>query len=727
MELNLLVSLPKQLKEEEVLYALPFDINEEAKAVKGHCVVDTMSIAIYIDEKRIKEFIIDQFDEYECIQQNGSCMLLGKNADTTTYLCAFTHTHFLRYAEMVKLLNYYKEYGRFIKHTDADEPTCPNCGLPLDGASVCPYCVKKSTYLKRLVRMIGPYKGFFIAAVICTILANLIAIVRPFLQRMLIDEYITKMKAVDTRFVQIAAAMGILVLFNWLFDFVNMKASSTVALSLGRDIRMELFRKTQRLSMAAVSKRTPGDLINRVNSDANKLQDFITANGKDMIVRLFSIVSIGVILFVLDPFLAVLVIIPVPFVALITNRLFTIMRTKYGRQWRLRTRYSSLLHDILNGIREVKSYGNEKREIKRFENASEAFMKSCRRAELTWNLTVPFVWFILSIGTYFVVYFAGYSVLEEKMTLGYFVMYYSFVCMIYEPLEWLLRLPKLLADTTVSAVRVFEIMDEVDDIKEKEEPVKIDIKGNIKFEDVSFGYKVYHPVLKNINCEIKQGEMIGIVGHSGVGKSTMINLIMRLYDCTAGDIKIDGVSLRDISQESLRSQIGVVLQETYLFEGSVYDNIRYSKPDATFEEIIQAAKIANAHEFITKLPDGYNTRVGNKGHSLSGGERQRIAIARAILHNPRILILDEATASLDTQTERQIQEALNRLIKGRTTIAIAHRLSTLSNADRLFVLDQGKLVEAGTHTDLLQKKGVYYRLVMAQRQTAKLKKIKTAV
>ena len=221
--------------------------------------------------------------------------------------------------------------------------------------------------------------------------------------------------------------------------------------------------------------------------------------------------------------------------------------------------------------------------------------------------------------------------------------------------------------------------------------------------------------------------MIGIVGHSGVGKSTMINLILRLYDVTQGSVKIDGVDIRKISQQSLRSQVGVVLQETYLFDGSVLDNISYAKPDATFEEIVEAAKIAHAHEFITKLPDGYNTRVGNKGHTLSGGERQRIAIARAILHNPKIIILDEATASLDTETERQIQEGLNRLCEGRTTIAIAHRLSTLSNADQLIVLDKGRLAEMGTHDELMRKKGVYYGLVMAQRKTTKMKKVEKTV
>ena len=274
---------------------------------------------------------------------------------------------------------------------------------------------------------------------------------------------------------------------------------------------------------------------------------------------------------------------------------------------------------------------------------------------------------------------------------------------------------------------MFEILEEDNDISDTENAVSLDIKGDIEFKNVYFGYKAYNPVLKDISFSIKQGEMIGIVGHSGVGKSTLINLIMRLYDPTAGEVLIDGKDVRDISQNSLRSQVGVVLQETYLFNGTVLDNIRYAKPDATFEQIVNAAKTANCHDFITRMPDGYNTVVGERGYNLSGGERQRIAIARAILHDPKILILDEATASLDTQTEKQIQDALDRLIKGRTTIAIAHRLSTLANADRLIVLKKGKVAEIGTHTELLRNKGVYYELVMAQKQTARLRKSEAAV
>lgn len=265
-----------------------------------------------------------------------------------------------------------------------------------------------------------------------------------------------------------------------------------------------------------------------------------------------------------------------------------------------------------------------------------------------------------------------------------------------------------------STERIFDVIEQDPDIKEAPNAVSHEIQGEITFDNVTFGYQSYEPVLENINITIKPGEMLGLVGHSGAGKSTFINLVMRLYDVDEGSIKIDGIDLRHIKKEDLNRQIGVVLQETFLFSGSILENVRYSKPDATFEEIILACKLANAHDFIIKLPDGYDTLVGERGHRVSGGERQRIAIARAILSNPRILILDEATSSLDTNTELKIQEALRRLVKGRTTIAIAHRLSTLKFADRLMVIDKGKKAELGTHKELMDLKGIYYGLVAAQ-------------
>lgn len=727
--MNLKVSLPKGHNESEFVFYLPFDLNKSARRTEGHFCVTENEIFVFIDGELSDKYAIDDFEEFACEQLVGCSMMVGRNEDGSGQkcLCAFTQDKFIKFAELCKILEHYKRTGIFVRETDNHEPRCPKCGMPLESGTECPFCVNKLAVMWKLIKRTAPYKWYFIGAVLCTVAAEIVGVIWPYVNKILVDNYVTpKTLGAGNGFFIICSVMVGLTAFGGLLDYLNMKCSFKVALSVGRDLRQDVFEKSQSLSMSSISKRTAGELIKRVSNDANKLQSFITDNGKDAVVKVFSLIIVAVITFMMNWKLALIAVVPVPFVALIVKRLFNIMAIRYGVVWRMGFRHSTLLHDILNGIKVVKSYGNEKREIERYTEASSNVAKASTRAETVWYLTWPLSDFIMTIGSFFVLYFGANSVLNAEMTLGTLMQFTSYVWMLYVPIRWLIQIPRILADASVSATKVFEILEEKSDVRDIENPVDLDIKGNIEFDDVYFGYKVYNPVLKGISCKINQGEMIGIVGPSGVGKSTMINLVLRLYDCTQGRILIDGVDIRNISQKSLRSQIGVVLQETFLFEGSVLDNITYAKPNATFEEIIEAAKIANAHEFITKLPDGYNTRVGNKGYSLSGGERQRIAIARAILHNPKIIILDEATASLDTQTEKHIQEALARLTKGRTTIAIAHRLSTLSNADRLLVLDRGKLAEFGTHDELMRNKGVYYKLVMAQRQTTRMKKVANA-
>ena len=728
--MNLLLSAPKGHELSEYVYSLPFNLYGKAKKVDGTLSVTKNEIIVYIDGEEIDRFGFSDYEEYACEQLVGCSMMVGRVDDRSQKcICAFTQDSFIAFAELCKIINHFLTTGHLVEESTIDEPKCPKCGLPLDGYTECPYCASKVKTFSKLFGRLKPYKGVFAIAILCTVLGELLNVLSPQINRILIDDYVIPQNVSHwLGFGLLCAAMFGVIIINTAINWVNMKCSYYVSLNLGQDLRQDVFNKTLELSMSSISKKTAGDLINRVSNDANKLQSFLTDNGKNAIVRIFSLIIVAVMLFTMNWKLALLAIVPIPLVVLIIKRAYNVIHMYYGRSWRFSNAHSKLLHDALDGIRVVKTCGTEEAEIEKYRRASENWAKAASKAEIVWNLIWPFSDFFMTIGNYFVLYFGSLMILERipsfgGMTLGELTLFTTYIGMLYNPLRWLMQLPRQLADVSVSASKVFEILEENTDVRDDAQSVDLDIKGNIKFNDVFFGYKVYNPVLKDISCDFEQGKMYGIVGHSGVGKSTMINLILRLYDVTQGSVTIDGVDIRKISQKSLRSQVGVVLQETYLFEGTVLENITYAKPDATFEEVIQAAKIAHCHEFITKLPDGYNTRVGNKGYTLSGGERQRVAIARAILHNPKIIILDEATASLDTETERQIQEGLNELCKGRTTIAIAHRLSTLSHADRLIVLDKGRLAETGTHEELMKKKGVYYELVMAQRKTTKMREV----
>jgi ATP-binding cassette subfamily B protein len=393
----------------------------------------------------------------------------------------------------------------------------------------------------------------------------------------------------------------------------------------------------------------------------------------------------------------------------------------WPRWWHYRGRLNAVLNDTLSGVRVVKAFAQEEREIGRFLPRSKDLALAGIAAEQTWMTVFPILSVVTGTGSLLVWYVGGRRLLAQEISLGMLVTFIAYLQMFYGPLQFLNRTGEWLSRALASAERVFDILDSEPDVQEAEDPAPMPrLEGRVEFQNVTFGYDKHKPVLKNIDLDVAPGEMIGLVGQSGAGKSTTINLVCRFYDVNGGQILIDGVDIKKIPQQDLRSQIGVVLQDTFLFNGTISDNIGYARAGATREEIMAAAKAANAHDFIVQKPDGYDTQVGERGQSLSGGERQRVSIARAILHNPRILILDEATSSVDTDTEKQIQDAIARLIKGRTTFAIAHRLSTLRNADRLVVLKDGKIHEVGTHDELIEKKGEFYRLVDMQQEMSRI-------
>ena len=647
--MNLLLKAPEGHELSEFLFSLPFNLYGKAKKTDGTLCVTRSEIQVYIKGELKDTIAFDEFEEYACEQLIGCSMMVGRVKDRNVKcICAFTQDNFIAFAELCKILNHYLTTGVLVEESDIDEPKCPKCGLPLDSFTECPYCASKVKTFSKLFGRLKKYKWAFLAAIACTVFSELLNVVSPYINQLLIDDYVwPKNQSNWVGFAVLCASMFVIIIINTFLDWANMKASFYVSLNLGQDLRQDVFSKTLDLSMSSISKKTAGDLISRVSNDANKLQSFLTDNGKSAVVRIFSLIIVTVIMFIMNWKLALLAIVPIPLVAFIIKRAYNTIQMYYGRSWRFSNAHSKLLHDALDGIRVVKTCGTEDIEIEKYRDASFKAAKASSKAEIVWYYIWPACDFLLTIGNYFVLYFGAMMILNRipafgTMTLGELTRFTSYVGMLYNPLRWLLQLPRQIADVSISASKVFEILEENTDVRDSSDCVDLDIKGNIEFKDVYFGYKIYNPVLKNINIKLDKGKMYGIVGHSGAGKSTMINLILRLYDVTQGSLTIDGVDIRKISQESLRSQVGVVLQETYLFEGTVLENLTYAKPDATFEEVVQAAKIAHCHEFITKLPDGYNTRVGNKGHTLSGGERQRVAIARAILHNPtkrlRVLI-----------------------------------------------------------------------------------------
>ena len=407
--------------------------------------------------------------------------------------------------------------------------------------------------------------------------------------------------------------------------------------------------------------------------------------------------------------------------------LFFSMRFLFGRmdkhhikRWTRSRQMNAILSDILSGMRVVKAFSKEKDETVRFDRSSRALAAAETDASTFGTVAFPTVTLLVYVSNLVVLGVGGWMVIQGKMTYGILLTFTAYMNMILSPLNAFVNMVYEFTDSLNAMSRLCEIMDAKPDVAEAENPVHLEeCSGRVEFKNVDFSYEKNRKVIDDVSFSVEPGEALGIVGHTGAGKSTLANLLIRLYDASAGKILIDGVDVKDLAYDDLRNNVAIVSQETYLFMGTILDNIRYAKPEATEEEVIEAAKIAGAHDFIIQLPDAYSTMIGFGHKDLSGGERQRVSIARAILRNPKILILDEATAAMDTETERKIQTALERLSVGRTTISIAHRLSTLRDADKLIVIENGKVPEAGTHQELIAKKGIYYNLYRLQMEAMK--------
>ena len=611
--------------------------------------------------------------------------------------------------------------------TEMERSRCDTCGRLLpEKDGICLACVKTWDTMKRILSYLAPYRSQVVILMVFVAASPLINLYSPLIVRDMIDQVLTPLadsaltltEGFELLRLPIAKLFGIL-FATFLFEIMGGLLRSDVSSRTCKDIRTQLFQHVQYMPLRFYSKRQLGSLISRFTNDADRLEMFLVFGLPFMLRNVLMLIGTFVVCLYLSWKLTICALIPVPLIVFGGVLIWRRMRRIWPRWHAKWSQLSSHLNESISGIRVVKAFAQEDREAMRFNARNEELWSVSVTGERNWHIFYAVMNFVLSFGMFFIWYFGGLDIIHEVLTFGTLLAFTRYFYQLYQPLQFFSQINNFMSRAFAGAERIFEILDTRSELAEDPEATAMpQMEGRVAFKDVTFGYDPGKPVLNDINIDVKPGEMIGLVGKSGVGKSTMINLICRFYDVNRGQLAIDGVDIRKIWLEDLRRHIGMVHQDVFLFDGTIAENIGYGKPGATLDEIVSASTAAEAHEFIAAKPDGYDTKVGERGGQLSGGEKQRIAIARAILHDPKILILDEATSSLDSTTEKKIQTAIARLVKGRTTFAIAHRLSTLRNADRLVVLDDGMVAEVGTHEELMDRKGIFYNLVHTQQQTS---------
>jgi ATP-binding cassette subfamily B protein len=641
----------------------------------------------------------------------------------------FSQTLSQKFSETTRGIEQLRRGQEFFINTQLDRTRCDQCQRLLpEKNGICPACINRFATLGRIAAYLKPYKGRAILLAVASVITTVSELLPPIVTKHIVDDVLVPPEGVEALESDRLSLLGLLVfaligirLMTWAGEWIHGWTITWLSARVTADIRSQLYKRLELLSLQFYDKRQVGAVMSRVTSDSGRLQDFLVDGLPYMLINGLMLLGILVALFSMSWQLTLYVLIPIPviiawgiFFWARMRRFFTVWMQAWGDAM-------SRVNEALTGIRVVKAFAQEAREISVFKKRNDKLTRVGIQAEVNRGVFFKTMTLLTASGVMIVWYRGGLEVIDGDLTLGTLMAFYSYMMLLYGPLEWFGMVNSWMTRAFAGAERIFEIIDTPPEAYQDPNAVPMpNIKGHIQFSDVTFGYDKSKPVLHEIELDVQPGEMIGLVGKSGVGKTTTVNLICRFYDVDRGGILIDGVNVRDIRLEDLRSQIGIVLQEPFLFSGTIAENISYGRPGATFEEIVEAAKGAAAHDFIVSKADGYDSVVGERGDSLSGGERQRISIARAVLHDPKILILDEATSSVDVQTEKRIQEAITRLVKGRTTFAIAHRLSTLRNADRLLVMDAGRIIEMGTHAELLEKKGSFYNLVQLQEEISQI-------
>ena len=671
-------------------------------------------VALY-EAQEIETFKLSELGELKTEKLISTGRLHNENNIFLLFSIGFL-SYVEKLAKCVKNINEGEESFKDV--VPDDELFCPKCGVryPEPERKLCLKCLDKISITKRLMGFFRFYLSKVIVIMIVMIAGTAFALLSPLLgARFFFDEVLT----VGGSWYNIIGPVVLLILLvrvvgtglNILYSFVLAKTVPWIIY----DIKVRIFEAMQRLSVGFYTSKRTGALMNRVNSDSTNIYWFFVDGLPFVIINGLTFVGIVILMCILNLRLALVCLSVIPLSIIMFRLLWSFFRRFHHRNWVYNSQLNSMVSDSINGQRVIKAFAREDDESERFSEVGGKQAGTETRAFNVGFTAFPIIYLFMFTGQVAITIVGGMMVINGELTLGTFMTFIAYLSMLYGPLEFMSWVSNWWARCVDSAQRMFEIIDSKAEIEEPDEPIILkNLSGNIEVKDVWFEYDPATPVLKGLNLSVPSGKTLGIVGKTGAGKTTLANLIARLYDVKEGSITINGVNVKKLPLEQLRRNIGIVSQDIYLFIGSIADNIRYAVPESTIEDVIKAAKAASAHDFIMNLPDGYETRVGSGGQDLSGGEKQRLSIARTIIQNPGILILDEATAAMDTETEANIQSSLSKLQSGRTTIAIAHRLSTLRDADMLAVINEGKVVETGTHEELLIKKGEYQKLYNIQ-------------
>ncbi len=690
-------------------------------------VVTPSGLAICTDGQApqlLRHLSLDKVASFRAHNVVGSGFLQAQVEGIWVDLLRYSNSLSDRFVKVARKLEQLRTQGRLEIHPqdNVDQRRCPTCGMTLRFiGDVCPQCIDRKAVLSRVWDLVRPHRAAALGMCALLILGVLAELAPPKLQQYLVD-HVLRADHRGGRMEDFVATLLVIVLFLAVTRLVTAfvaqfkgRLSNRVGTALTSELRAKMVHKLHELSVGFYDRHQVGVLTSRVAYDTEVLHGLIQQITGGFLMQILQLVGVGVMLFTLNATLALYTLIPMPLVLTGSWFFWRYVYPKYYRYWDASSKQTGALAGMLSGIRVVKAFAQEDREFNRF-NESSAYLRHSRLGvENSASTFSAVMQMIFSLGGLIVWFVGGRDVLADRMTLGSLMAFLAYLAMFYAPLSTLAQLTTWLTSFMTASQRIFELLDTPVRVMDPAEPLALPrATGNIRFENVTFGYDRHHPVLEDVSFDIPAGQMVGIVGRSGSGKTTLVNLISRFYDVDEGRVTLDGLDVRELDRHDLRRHVGLVLQESFLFRGTIWENLIYGRPDATPEQVITSSKAANAHDFIMKMPFGYDSPLGERGAGLSGGEKQRISIARALLYDPAILILDEATSNLDSESEKAIQDALTVLTKGRTTIAIAHRLSTLRHANRVLVFDHGKLIEQGSHEELLAANGAYARLVMMQ-------------